>query len=141
MTYLYFLLLYIIVPILFYPSYFIVANLIDMIFGQQILMAWIEFMPLTLLFDTFFKDWLDSLLIMFCIFYLLIVPIYFFTKRIKINNFRINALIAAVLMSILSLTIGFNSQGLATNTISVVVFVFIYFSSLNIRLILNHENY
>ena len=141
MTYLYFLLLYIIVPILFYPSYFIVANLIDMIFGQQILMAWIEFMPLTLLFDTFFKDWLDSLLIMFCIFYLLIVPIYFFTKRIKINNFRINALIAAVLMAILSLTIGFNSQGLATNTISVVVFVFIYFSSLNIRLILNHENY
>ena len=141
MTYLYFLLLYIIVPILFYPSYFIVANLIDMIFGQQILMAWIEFMPLTLLFDTFFKDWLDSLLIMFCIFYLLIVPIYFFTKRIKINNFRINALIAAVLMAILSFTIGFNSQGLATNTISVVVFVFIYFSSLNIRLILNHENY
>ena len=140
MAYINFLFLYIIVPLLFYPSYFIVANMIDMIFGEQILMTWFEFMPFTLLFDTFFKDWLNSLLIMFCIFYLLILPTYLFTKWIKIDSFIINALIAVILVLILSLMLGFDSQGLATNTISVVSFVFIYFSSLKFRFIFNHEN-
>ena len=120
---------YVLVPALFYPIYFIIANFIDSLFGNQHLIVWMQFESPSLLLNTFFKDWFSSLPTMFGIFYLLILPAIFLNTKFGFNRVLTRMIIPAALMCLFSYILGFGYLGIITNSLSVFMFVLFYLTT------------
>ena len=119
---------YVIVPALFYPVYFVVANIIDSLFGNQQLINWLEFDSHMLLLKTFFNDWLDAIPIMFLIFYILVIPVKILLSIMPLKKgiTLTHAIICAGILGLTSLFVEFGTLGVITNSISALFFVLLY---------------
>ena len=123
MSYLKTTLIYAVAPALFYPIYFLIANIIDTILGEQLLLNWWQFDSRTTLFEIFLHDWLQSLPVMFGIFYLLILPVRYLLSRFNSHHLLTSAIICTILFCALSYLLGFRNQSLIVNSLSVLVFL------------------
>ena len=118
--------LYVILPSLFFPLYFILVNAADSLIGTQSLLYTIDFENKKQLIKTFFEDWLLSLPIMFGLFYFMIVSIYYFTSKIKSNPVLITMVICIVLMVFITYLFGFRGTELVLNGLLVAIFIGLY---------------
>lgn len=110
---------YICLPVLFYPAYFLAANLIDTLLGDQQLINWLYFDSRSDLLKIFFKDWLSSLPIMYIIFYLLIMPIELFSRRILNTSMPFVYIASILIVAGGSSIVGFVGLGLIINSLAV----------------------
>lgn len=120
---------YICLPVLFYPVYFLVANLIDSLFGDQQLINWLYFDSRSILLKTFFKDWLSSLPVMYLFFYLLIIPIELLSRKI-FNTSKLLVYIASLaIITGGAYFAGFREMGLIINASAVFFMITLYYLS------------
>lgn len=110
---------YICLPILFYPVYFLVANLIDSLFGDQQLINWLYFDSWSVLLKTFFKDWLSSLSVMYMIFYLVILPMELLSRKIFNTSMLFMYIASLAIVTVGSYIVGFKQFGLIINASTV----------------------
>ena len=125
-----YLLYYICLPVLFYPTYFVVANTVDSIVGDQQLINWLYFDSRSVLLKTFFKDWLSALPKMFITFYLVILPIKFLSKKV-FNSSRLAVYFSSLAIVIGgSYLLGFRELGLVINALAIFFVITLdYFSN------------
>ena len=116
---------YIVLPTLFYLVYFLVANSIDTLFGDQQLINWLTFDSRSILLKTFFNDWWQSLPVMYAIMFLLVMPAELLVGRLSLAAVLIY-LVPPVVIGVLSYVIGFKELGLIINIISVLAMVVFY---------------
>ena len=114
---------------MFYPVYFLVVNLIDSLLGDQQLINWLYFDSRPVLLKTFFKDWLSSLPAMYMIFYLLIIPIDFFSRKIFNTSMLLVYITSLTIFTAGSYIAGFREFGLIINTSAVFFIITFYYLS------------
>ena len=114
---------------MFYPVYFLVVNLIDSLLGDQQLINWLYFDSRPVLLKTFFKDWLSSLPVMYMIFYLLIIPIEFFSRKIFNTSMLLVYITSLTIVTVGSYIAGFRELGLIINTSAVFFIITFYYLS------------
>lgn len=124
--------IYFLIPVLFYPIYFIVANSVDSLVGNQQFMNWLQFESKTLLIKTILSDWVAALPIMFGLYYFMIVPVKLLAAKLNFKHPLIIALACVLLICVLSVILGFRNLGLITNGLSVFMFVLFYIASLKL---------
>lgn len=129
MSYLRLPLIYVLIPALFYPLYFLIVNIIDSLLGEQQLINWLQFESHQLLLTTFLYDWLNALPVMFGIFYIIVLPTKYLMSKSHLKNSLSLALICAGIAYLLSFMIGFRNLALLANSLSVFSFVIFYTSS------------
>ncbi len=126
MRYIRLLLIYVIVPTLFYPVYFAVVNAADSLFGTQTLINWLAFDSQSPLIKTFLKDWLSALPVMFGIFYLIVLPVSYVTC-IKHTHHGAYSLLGCLLITVLlSYLLGFRGLEIVVNGVAVLAFAGMY---------------
>lgn len=120
------LLIYVIVPALFYPVYFAVANAADSLFGTRALLSWLAFESQSQLIKTFLKDWLAALPVMFGIFYLIILPVSYVMRK-KFTRHTLFSLGAWLLIAVLlSYLFGFRGTEIVVHGVAVLAFAGLY---------------
>ena len=120
---------YVCLPVLFYPVYFLVANLIDTLLGDQQLINWLYLDSRSALLKVFFKDWISSLPVMYLIFYLIIMPLEaIFGKIFKKSMLSVYIASLAIVTGV-AYTVGFRELGLLINTATVFFIITLYYSS------------
>ena len=120
---------YICLPVLFYPVYFLVANSIDSLLGDQQLVNWLYFDSRLVLLKTFFKDWLSSLPVMYMIFYLLIIPIELLSRKIFNTSMPLVYIASLAIITGGSYIAGFRGHGLIINAFTVFFIITLYYFS------------
>lgn len=116
-------------PLLFYPVYFLVANIIDSVWGDQQLINWLYFDSRSVLLKTFLSDWVSSLPAMYAIFYLLIVPVDFLSRKVLNSSILFVYVLSLVVVAGGSYFIGFRGYGLMINFIAVFFIITLYYLS------------
>lgn len=126
MPYFKLLFVYIIIPILIFPIYFVVANAVDSLFGSHNIINWLAFDSRTLLVKTFLNDWLEAFPVMFGIFYLIILPVNYFIRRISNWQITISAACCMGIIVLLSFLFGFRDAELIVHGITIFLLVELY---------------
>ena len=116
-------------PLLFYPAYFLVANIIDSALGDQQLINWLLFDSRSLLLKIFFKDWFNSAPIMYIIFYLLILPLELFSRKFFNSSTLFVYFISLVVIAAGSYMTGFTGLALIINTLAVLSMIYLFYIS------------
>ncbi len=120
---------YVCLPVLFYPVYFLVANIIDTLLGDQQLINWLYLDSRSALLKIFIKDWISSLPVMYLIFYLIIMPLEaIFGKIFKKSMLPVYIASLAIVTGV-TYTAGFRELGLLINTATVFFIITLYYSS------------
>lgn len=126
MHYIRLLLIYVIVPALFYPVYFTVVNAADSLFGTRTLINWLAFEPQSPLIKTFLKDWLAALPVMFAIFYLIVLPVNY-VICIKYTRHTAYSLVGCLVITVLlSYLLGFRELEIVVNGVAILAFAGMY---------------
>ena len=126
MRYIRLLLIYIIVPTLFYPVYFVVVNVADSLFGTQSLINWLAFESHSQLIKTFLKDWQAALPVMFGIFYLIVLPVSYVTG-IKYTRHIAHSLFGCLIITVLlSYLFSFRGLEIVVNGVAILAFAGMY---------------
>ncbi len=126
MRYIRLLLIYVIVPALFYPVYFAVVNAADSLFGTRTLINWLAFESQSQLINTFLKDWLAALPVMFGIFYLIVLPVSY-VICIKYTRHSAYSLVGCLVITVLlSYLLGFRGLEIVANGVAVLAFAGMY---------------
>ena len=120
---------YICLPVLFYPVYFLVTNLIDALFGDQQLLNWLYFDSRSVLLKIFFNDWLSSLPVMYMIFYMLIIPVEFLSRKIFNASMLFVYIVSLAIITGGSYMAGFRDFGLIINASAVFFIITCYYFS------------
>lgn len=120
---------YVCLPVVFYPVYFLAANLIDSLLGDQQLINWIYFDSRSLLLKTFFKDWLSSLPVMYMIFYLLIMPVELLSRRFFNTSIILVYIVSLAVVTWGSYIAGFRELGLIINVSAAFFIITFYYLS------------
>lgn len=111
------ILAYVILPVLGFPVYFVIANAIDSLFGEMQLIVRLLFEPQGVL-GIILNDWVDSIPVMFAIFIGLFMPLHALlagTGRLTAGLF--SGVVSAV-MFIFSFAVGFSFNGVLANTLT-----------------------
>ena len=123
------LIYYIFLPTLFYPAYFLGANLIDSLIGDQQLINWMYFDSRSVLLKTFLKDWSDSLPVMYVIFFFLVKPLEIISGKFFNSSKLFVYIIATIIITVASYAIGFRELGLVINaSVMILIVTFVYLS-------------
>lgn len=109
---------YILLPVLFYPVYFTVANMLDTVLGEQQLVNGFYFDSRLILLETFVTDWLQSLPVMYAIMFLVILPAESLVNRVTSSQILLY-MVVMLIIGALSYGVGFREVGLAINVMSI----------------------
>ena len=116
-------------PVLFYPIYFLAANSIDTLLGDQQLINWLYFDSRSALLKMFLKDWLSSLPVMYIIFYLIILPLELFFRKTFNTSILFVYISSLLIVSGGSYVVGFSELGLIINTLALFFMITFYYAS------------
>lgn len=119
-------------PILFYPVYFGTTNIIDSLLGDQQLINWITFDSRSILINIFFRDWLDSLPIMYAISFIILIPLKLAFDLFNKYSLTLITVFSTLIIIILSSTAGFEGMGLLNNAACMTLFAIIFHISIQL---------
>lgn len=120
------ILVYLLVPAMFYPVYLIIAKIIDIAAGIQYVLYWNEFESKTQLLRTVIGDWLAALPVMYGIFYLLILPTAHVISKAASGNPWLWFSCGLFIITLLSYLLGFRGMEIVTHSITMAVCMIIY---------------
>ena len=115
------ILAYLFFPILGFPIYFVIANVIDSIFGEMQLLTWLLFEPLSLLLKITLKDWMHSIPVMFMVFIGLFLPVHLVLAMLNRLTPGLFSGIVSAVMFIFSYAVGFSVNAIMANTLTVML--------------------
>lgn len=117
------------VPLFFYPLYFLALNLVDSVFGDQQLINWLMFDSKSLLLKIFMDDWLNSAPVMYLFFFAVILPLDFMVRtQLKLSVVFV-LLPSSLVVFLLSYWAGFRELALLGNVLSAIFAMGFFYSS------------
>jgi len=116
-------------PLLFYPAYFSVTNIIDSAFGDQQLINWLTFGSRSLLLTVFFRDWVASLPVMYGILFIILLPIKYFLGYIGKYSLMLIMISSTLVAIVISVSVGFGLLATSSNTLSMTLIASIFYIS------------
>lgn len=123
------LLFLLLLPLLFYPVYFIAVNVVDSIAGDQQLINWLLFDSRHILFFTFLEDWLHSLPVMYGLFFLVIKPVMLLSEKIlKVATLAVIMIVGVIVFAV-SGALGFGGVGIFVNVFATLLILTLVYIS------------
>jgi hypothetical protein len=112
---------YLVLPVLGFPVYFVIANAIDSLFGEMQLIVRLLFEPAPELLTITLNDWVHSIPMMFAIFLGLFMPVHALLARLgRLTAGLFSSAVSAV-MFMFSYAAGFSINGVMANTLTVML--------------------
>lgn len=112
--------LIVLLPLTFYPAYFLISITLDSLIGEQNLINWIQFESKGELIKTFISDWHSSLLFMYGVFFILILPSHNIMHRFKRRGLVNTTIALATFIMFASLYLEFNYLNMLANSLTII---------------------
>jgi hypothetical protein len=118
------LIYFLLLPLLFYPLYFLAVNIVDSIMGDQQLINWLYFDSKHKLLFTFINDWKSSLPVMYGVYLILVKPLHFLSSKLFFGSFWLEYILAIIIVVLASYLFGFREISLVANSFAIVIILF-----------------
>jgi len=119
--------IYLFLPLLFYPAYFSVTNIVDSALGDQQLINWLTFDSHSLFLKVFFRDWVASLPMMYGILLIILLPLKSFLAYIGKYSPALIIAASTLIAIVISIIVGFGWIATASNALSMILIASIFY--------------